>query len=255
METAPSKQHITLAGKIVANILCLSHEAVTYYLSNLGEIPVALRRGFVLPGDLAKGTGSAPAPVIPEARVFPSAEAGLTEIELWSQFWLMFKIDFSKQLASIIPEKGRMYVVNPGTMSDQELVELLRPLVPYYLHVDLDPFSHSVASGKMTLRSFADSVEPDTEYLGRSAKDAEGLGLTWMTRAEYIIRQAFNVWRRVLTHDVRGHTIFPHQRLGEDVACGDWDCGRLQVNLSSRLADRQYAFSGPRLAKEVPLTA
>ena len=170
----------------------------------------------------------------------------------WIRFWKEVGVDLSHVKCSSILSPEYMYVLNPGTIEDIDLVEKLKDIVEFYTWTDLEkyilPLSHTP-----TFNLYNNSIEPDSRFLGKSANDVKGVVGRFMTRGDYIILQAFRKWKGLSQLDIKGWTTFPHNYLGGHVAYGGWHPGSVGVRLGDQHADDRDGDSGPRLAVSISL--
>ena len=178
----------------------------------------------------------------------------------WPEFWRLLDVDvidimsrpnFPKFIRPGFP----WVIVDPGLMDDAVLAEeLFKKIgIPYGVSIALLDYTNSATPGTAVAILVRDTIEPDSEYVGKSANDADGItekeGKRFIFRRHWVILFAFLWWmtKGKQKLDVSGWTRFPKNRLSDgSVAYGRWDPFNDWVELRCDDGDDRREGAGPR---------
>lgn len=250
MNTPLVKRAYNLGLKAVPNFAeSLGEEQIAYYENHLDELPSALRRGFVLPGQSAEAL----------QRSIKTSETDLG-------WWLGKAQEFSEKRLGVkivlherfvipteLPWKSVIPVFDPG-LTNREMVQ--KALKGHGLSVreetDVMKYAGSEANNAPTLHFIENSVKPNTDTMNMSPDQLRATGKSFLRLRGYGLAFALHHFATTEHLDPETFTWFPEDRLsGGGVAYGCWRSGGVGFRWDG--ADGRASHGGARVAMDVTL--
>lgn len=255
MGTPLMKRAYNLGLKAVPNFEVLSEEEIEYYERHLDQLPLAIRRGFVLPG-------TKPIPVSP---VFQTAGTDLDEwlgkAEEFAQVHLGITVNLRQMFAipAQLPWPSALPIFDPGTLTNRGTFKLLGKLgLNPWEETDVMEYSGSKANSVPSLQLIANSARPDADTLTSPGQSPDDL---LRTGKSYLRFRGYGLASGLLFSTKKEHldpeetwTWFPEDRLADGyVANGCWRPVYGQLRFNGGNPGHRYPLCGARVAISCPL--
>ena len=259
MKAPWSQEHTDLLAMVVPHMAVIGEDERKHYLrtDNRDQIPVALKRGFVLPSAIV----SSAVPVALEG--YPIEE---TDCHIWLGHMQQFAEKYFGTKAKIgdifdlplrVPWKNCLPILDPG-LTDREMIDkaLKARSITVYEEKDVMKFTGAGASPRPQLHIIQRSLTPTEAGMGLPPRFHQKWFAGRQTRPLH--RRAYGI-ATSLHHaiekqflDPQTFTWFTENRLSDgNVAYGDWFGG--SVGFSWNDPDDEGDGGGFREAIEVPL--
>ena len=253
-DTPLTTRAYNLGLKAVPNFVgVLDETRIKYYEDHLDQLPVAVERGFVIPGQKLSVDEDQASLVFKVEDT--DLDKQLDQAQRFAKEFLGVGIDFRKRfvIPKTVPWPSVLPVFDPGGLTNRDMFKLLKKLGHNpYEETDVMRYDGSEANKSPTLRLIANSVKPDAwtltnqgispnEFLATNKRflDLRGYGLA------FVLRHA--IGNDYL--DTRTFTWFPENRLADGhVAYGYWNPDYGQVRFYWNYPANRRSNGGARVA-------
>ncbi len=262
MDTPLIKRAYNLGLKAVPNFEALNEDQISYYEAHLDELPEAICRGFILPGQPLQRTEAARIPTLPPPSIFKVED---TDFGMWLDKAEEFAKKYSGVevklrdlfvIPAVLPWKSTIPVFDPGTLTNRDMVKMALEgqKLRVFEEVDVMKYTGSGDNKAPTLHLIENSVPPNQGTMNMSPDELRETGKPFLTLRGYGLGFSLHYFVTGQYLDTQTWTWFPENRLSYGkVADGDWRPEDRRVRFSWDYAYDRSSNYGARLAIPVPL--